>query len=97
MIPGLLQTAEYAREIIRTTAMSEGVETRVDALVEVRLARQAVLTRESDPLTLWAVIAEQALRSTTEDPGVMDEQLGAASPSWDSDPTRTSTSYTRRG
>ncbi|WP_055533613.1 helix-turn-helix domain-containing protein [Streptomyces graminilatus] len=76
VIPGLLQTAEYAREIIRTTAMSEAVETRVDALVEVRLARQAVLTRESDPLTLWAIIAEQALRSTTEDPDVMDEQLG---------------------
>ncbi|MFF7266534.1 Scr1 family TA system antitoxin-like transcriptional regulator [Streptomyces sp. NPDC008159] len=39
-IPGLLHTAEYAREIIRATAMSEAVEARVDALVEVRLARQ---------------------------------------------------------
>ncbi|MFE9387092.1 helix-turn-helix domain-containing protein [Streptomyces sp. NPDC007025] len=75
LIPGLLQTAEYAREIIRATAMSEAVEAGVDALVEVRLARQAVLTRE-DPLTLWAIIAEQALRSTSESEGVMDEQLG---------------------
>jgi hypothetical protein len=75
LIPGLLQTAEYAREVIRATAMSEAVEGRVDALVEVRLARQAVLTRE-EPLSLWAIISEQALRSTSESPGVMDEQLG---------------------
>ncbi|MCY0959588.1 helix-turn-helix transcriptional regulator [Streptomyces sp. H27-H5] len=75
VIPGLLQTGEYAREIIRATAMSEAVEARVDALVEVRLARQAVLTRE-DPLALWAIVAEQALRSTSEGDGVMHEQLG---------------------
>lgn len=75
VVPGLLQTAEYAREIIRATAMSEAVEGRVDALVEVRLARQAVLTRE-DPLSLWAIVAEGALRSGSEDPGVMNEQLG---------------------
>ncbi|MDI3389080.1 helix-turn-helix transcriptional regulator [Streptomyces sp. B-S-A8] len=74
-IPGLLHTAEYAREIIRATAMSEAVGARVDALVEVRLGRQSVLTRE-DPLDLWTIIAEGALRSTSEGPGVMDEQLG---------------------
>ncbi|MEX3100339.1 MULTISPECIES: helix-turn-helix transcriptional regulator [unclassified Streptomyces] len=74
-IPGLLHTAEYAREIIRATAMSEAVEARVDALVEVRLARQAVLTRE-EPLNLWAIIGESALRSTSEVDGLMDEQLG---------------------
>ncbi|WP_200301804.1 DUF5753 domain-containing protein [Streptomyces adelaidensis] len=74
-IPGLLHTAEYAREIIRATAMSEAVEARVDALVEVRLARQAVLTRE-DPLTLWAIIAEGALRSSSKTEGLMNEQLG---------------------
>ncbi|GAA2408559.1 helix-turn-helix transcriptional regulator [Streptomyces pulveraceus] len=76
VIPGLLQTGEYAREIIRATAMSGAVEARVDALVEVRLARQSVLTRDNDPLTLWAIIAEQALRSTGANPNVMQEQLG---------------------
>lgn len=74
-IPGLLHTAEYAREIIHATAMSEAVEARVDALVEVRLARQAVLTRE-DPLALWAIISEAALRSTSNVEGLMREQLG---------------------
>jgi hypothetical protein len=74
-IPGLLHTAEYAREIIRATAMSEAVEARIDALVEVRLARQAVLTRD-EPLTLWAIVGESALRSSSESDGLMHEQLG---------------------
>ncbi|MEU8626144.1 helix-turn-helix transcriptional regulator [Streptomyces sp. NPDC048669] len=75
VIPGLLQTGEYARDIIRATAMSEAIEARVDALVEVRLARQAVLTRE-EPLALWTIIAEQSLRSTSDTDGLMREQLG---------------------
>ncbi|AYD86217.1 DNA binding protein [Streptomyces phage Darolandstone] len=75
VIPGLLQTGEYARALMRAMAMSEAIEARVDALVEVRLARQAVLTRE-DPLALWAIVAEQALRSTSEGDDVMHEQLG---------------------
>ncbi len=75
VIPGLLQTGEYARELMRAMAMSEAIEARVDALVEVRLARQAVLTRE-DPLSLWAIVSEQALRSTSEDDEVMHGQLG---------------------
>ncbi|GAA0307678.1 helix-turn-helix transcriptional regulator [Streptomyces polychromogenes] len=75
VIPGLLQPSEYARQIIKATAMSDGADAKVDALVEVRLARQAVLTREK-PLKLSAVIAEAALRTRTADPAVMDEQLG---------------------
>ncbi|MGC5398094.1 helix-turn-helix domain-containing protein [Streptomyces sp. DT20] len=74
VIPGLLQTAEYAREIITSTAMSAAAEERVDALVEIRLARQAVLTRDH-PLNLWAIIGEGALRTRAGE-GVMHEQLG---------------------
>lgn len=73
-IPGLLHTAEYAREIITATAMSAAVEARVDALVEVRLARQSVLTRDK-PLDLWAIIAESALQTQSAGEGVMREQL----------------------
>ncbi|WP_405510498.1 helix-turn-helix domain-containing protein [Streptomyces cyaneofuscatus] len=75
VIPGLLQTGEYARQIIAATAMSAAVEDRVDALVEVRLARQSVLTRE-DPLTLWAIIGEAALRTQCADDRIMHDQLG---------------------
>ncbi|MFD4057243.1 helix-turn-helix domain-containing protein [Streptomyces californicus] len=75
VIPGLLQTGEYARQIIAATAMSAAVEERVDALVEVRLARQSVLSRET-PLALWAIIGEAALRTRCADGGIMYDHLG---------------------
>ncbi|MDT0432819.1 DUF5753 domain-containing protein, partial [Streptomyces salyersiae] len=56
------------------TAMSAAAEDRVDALVEVRLARQAVLTRD-DPLALWVIVGEAALRTQCPDPQIMFEQL----------------------
>ncbi|MFE7481726.1 helix-turn-helix domain-containing protein [Streptomyces sp. NPDC057552] len=74
VIPGLLQTGEYAQQIISATAMSTAAADRVDALVEVRLARQSVLTREN-PLKLWAIIGETALRTRCPDPQVMHNQL----------------------
>lgn len=73
-IPGLLHTAEYAREIITATAMNAAAEEKVDALVEVRLARQVVLTREN-PLRLWAIIGEAALRARCADDRIMTDQL----------------------
>lgn len=75
VIPGLLQTGEYARELMASIGMSEAVEEKVDALVEVRLARQSVLTRET-PLNLWAIIAEGALHTRCVGEGVMRDQLG---------------------
>ncbi|MEV6775415.1 helix-turn-helix domain-containing protein [Streptomyces syringium] len=74
-IPGLLQTADYAREIIASTAMSAAVIERVDALVEVRLARQAVLTSRERPLDLQVIIAESALRTRCMSEDVMHDQL----------------------
>ncbi|MBP0456264.1 helix-turn-helix domain-containing protein [Streptomyces montanisoli] len=74
VIPGLLQTGEYAREFMTSIGMSAAVEEKVDALVEVRLARQAVLTREQ-PLGLWAIVGEQALRTRCNGEGVMRDQL----------------------
>ncbi|MEU6018237.1 DUF5753 domain-containing protein [Streptomyces sp. NPDC047515] len=73
-MPGPLQTGEYAQQIIAATAMSTAAEDRVDALVEVRLARQSVLTRE-DPLNLWAIIGEAALRTRCTDSRIMYNQL----------------------
>ncbi|MFD7918784.1 helix-turn-helix domain-containing protein [Streptomyces sp. NPDC059740] len=74
VIPGLLQTGEYARELMGAIGMADAVEERVDALVEVRLARQAVLTRDH-PLDLWAVISEGVLHTRCVGEGVMRDQL----------------------
>ncbi|MEU9990857.1 helix-turn-helix domain-containing protein [Streptomyces sp. NPDC007971] len=73
VVPGLLQTPEYARAVTR--AAVEGVdEERLDALVEVRLARQDVLRRDP-PLTLSAVLDEAVLKRDVGGPEVMARQL----------------------
>ncbi|PZT74368.1 MULTISPECIES: helix-turn-helix domain-containing protein [unclassified Streptomyces] len=60
LIPGLLQTASYARETIAANATTRTTE-EVAALAEVRQARQAVLTRPQGTLKFWAVIHEAVL------------------------------------
>ncbi|MFE6197451.1 helix-turn-helix domain-containing protein [Streptomyces sp. NPDC057838] len=73
VVPGLLQTPEYARAVTR--AAVEGLsEDRLDTLVEVRLARQDVL-RADPPLELSAVLDEAVLRREVGGPGVMTRQL----------------------
>ncbi|MEV6778474.1 helix-turn-helix domain-containing protein [Streptomyces syringium] len=60
LVPGLLQTAAYARETIAAHAITRTPE-EVAALAEVRQARQSVLTRTTGPLKVWAVIHEAVL------------------------------------
>jgi transcriptional regulator with XRE-family HTH domain len=73
VVPGLLQTPEYARAVTR--AAVEGLdEDRLDTLVEVRLARQDVL-RSQPPLRLSAVLDEAVLRREVGGPDVMEDQL----------------------
>ncbi len=70
-VPGLLQTAAYARAAIPGGALelsAEEIETRVAA----RMARQA--KRDSSP-TIEAIIDEAALRRRVGGPEIMREQL----------------------
>jgi transcriptional regulator with XRE-family HTH domain len=59
---GLLQTTDYAREIIRASLMALSPPGEVERRVEVRTTRQRVLTRELNPTRLWSVIDEAVLR-----------------------------------
>jgi hypothetical protein len=70
VIPGLLQTAEYARAIIRAEADPLDVEPRV----AVRLGRREILNRRN-PVQMTALIGEAAIRAGVGGVGVMDEQL----------------------
>ncbi|MGI5396150.1 helix-turn-helix domain-containing protein [Streptomyces sp. CA-251251] len=73
VVPGLLQTPEYARAVTRAAA--DGLpQERLDTLVKVRLARQDVL-RTQPPLELSAVLDEAVLRRKVGGPGVMERQL----------------------
>ena len=72
-VPGLLQTEDYARAVITGTlpfASREEVERRV----EVRMERREVL-RNENPLELWGIVDEAALRRQVGGPVVMRAQL----------------------
>jgi hypothetical protein len=59
-VPGLLQTPDYARAVLSST-VPPLTGRDLDRAVTLRLTRQQVLERE-DPLTVWAVVDESALR-----------------------------------
>ncbi|MDP9816132.1 helix-turn-helix domain-containing protein [Spirilliplanes yamanashiensis] len=73
VVPGLLQTDEYARAVVEA-----GLESRdpdvVERRVALRMARQAVLTRRPRPV-LRVVVDEGALRREVGGPAVMRRQL----------------------
>ncbi|MEU7644975.1 helix-turn-helix domain-containing protein [Streptomyces huasconensis] len=73
VVPGLLQTPAYARAITRA-AVAGLPDEQVDALVEVRLARQDVL-RAEPPLRLSVVLDEAVLRRSVGGPQVFAQQL----------------------
>lgn len=75
VIPGLLQTAAYARETIAGVTTSRTPD-EVAALAEVRMARQAVLSRPGRATELWAIIHEAGLHQRfAVRPATMREQL----------------------
>ena len=72
VIPGLLQTDQYARAVLRTRIGDTDEE--IDAMVEARIARQAILGKGKPP-TLWAVLDEGVLRRPVGGAHIMREQL----------------------
>jgi transcriptional regulator with XRE-family HTH domain len=72
-VPGLLQTDDYMRAVVRGAHLEDNSE-EVGRRVRLRMARQTLLTREQPP-RLWAVIDEAALRRPVGGPGVMRGQL----------------------
>ncbi|KAK1182537.1 helix-turn-helix transcriptional regulator [Streptomyces sp. NBS 14/10] len=73
LIPGLLQTEDYARAII-TEMRSDLTARQVEALVKVRLRRQELLRGEAPP-KLWVVIDEAAIRRHVGSAEVMRQQI----------------------
>ncbi len=71
-VPGLLQTKEYARALIRLgSAVSDS---EVDRRTELRISRQEIL-RSANPPQLWAVVDEGALRRPVGSRDVVRRQL----------------------
>jgi transcriptional regulator with XRE-family HTH domain len=79
VVPGLLQTEEYARAVHGAaepeSPMAELTPDVVDQRVKARLRRQGLL-KEVKPLGFWALLDEAVLHRAVGGPGVMEEQLG---------------------
>lgn len=73
LVHGLLQTADYARQVIRAEA-PESPDQDVERKVALRLDRQGRL-RAATPPRLWAILDEAVLRRTIGGPAVMRGQL----------------------
>lgn len=74
LVPGLLQTRDYARILIRT-ALPEASDDEVERRVDVRIARQALLTRAAAPPIVKVAFNEAILRRTVGGEEVMARQL----------------------
>jgi transcriptional regulator with XRE-family HTH domain len=73
MVPGLLQTEDYARALIRGGPMEYDSD-EVERRVEVRTTRQRVLAGDDRP-QLWAILDESVIRRVIGGAAVMGAQL----------------------
>ncbi|HVE96344.1 MAG TPA: helix-turn-helix transcriptional regulator [Pseudonocardiaceae bacterium] len=73
LVPGLLQTEDYARAILNTLSTADREAT--DRLVELRMRRQDRLYADDDPLTVHMVLDEAALHRPMGGEQVMRAQL----------------------
>jgi transcriptional regulator with XRE-family HTH domain len=75
IVPGLLQTEDYMRAVIASTALSPLPAERIEALVAVRLRRQREVLFDAQPPRFTAVIDEAVLRRQVGGASVMRAQL----------------------
>lgn len=73
LVHGLLQTTDYAHAVLSGWGSHQTGD--IADLVEVRNKRQDSLTREEDPLELWAVMDEGAVRRPIGGHDVMRAQV----------------------
>ncbi len=73
VVPGLLQTEDYARTVISAGKPRSGAD-ELDCSVNARLERQRILSGDNPPM-LWDVLHEGVLRHVIGGPAVMAGQL----------------------
>jgi transcriptional regulator with XRE-family HTH domain len=74
IVTGLLQTRAYAEALVHG-ALPETSPADIEKRVQVRLRRQERIAAERDPLRLWVVLDESALRRVVGNRTIMREQL----------------------
>jgi transcriptional regulator with XRE-family HTH domain len=73
VVPGLLQTPDYARAVIRETFPRHSAD-QLERLVDLRIQRQHRFD-DDPPLELWAILDEAVVRRPVGGPVVMRGQL----------------------
>ncbi|MGH3669187.1 MAG: helix-turn-helix domain-containing protein [Pseudonocardiaceae bacterium] len=76
ILPGLLQTEDYARALLREVMPRHSYK-EVDQLVQIRLRRKQFLLRAEEPLRLLAVVDESVLRRVVGSKDIMRRQFEA--------------------
>lgn len=74
IVPGLLQTPDYIAAAFRNDVIPR-TRQQIARIAELRVARQAVLSRSESPLELSVVLDESALRRAAGGPATMAAQL----------------------
>ncbi|WP_435109551.1 helix-turn-helix domain-containing protein [Nocardiopsis synnemataformans] len=74
LVPGPFQTEAYMRAILSTAPATDN-DDGIERQVEVRLARQARVTAEEDPLGLWVILDEAVIRRLVGGRNIMRAQL----------------------
>nr|WP_202532884.1 helix-turn-helix transcriptional regulator [Streptomyces sp. SID4923] len=73
-VPGLLQTEDYARTVMRTGAVGQTRPEDIERHVALRMERQSLLTRPDAP-RLWVVMDETVLRRPVGSVEIMRAQV----------------------
>ena len=74
LVPGLLQTEEYAAAIIRTIRGPK-IPNRIEKLVELRIARQEKVFSRTDTFDLYFLLDESVVRRPVGSADIMRKQL----------------------
>jgi transcriptional regulator with XRE-family HTH domain len=72
LVPGLVQTPDYARALFRAWRRAEGDD--LEELVSMRTERQSILSGP-EPASLWVIIDETVLHRCIGDEKIMYDQL----------------------
>jgi len=80
VVPGLLQTEEYARALFAAARVPNA-----DELVAARMTRQHILERDDRP-RLWVVMDENVMQRVVAEPALMARQLRAIIEAAEDDP-----------
>ncbi len=74
LVPGLLQTRDYAETLIRHSATADTPDEKIEEMIELRMTCQQIL-RGDKPVDFAAVVDESVLRRVIGSPKVMRSQL----------------------